>query len=324
MTTMPFQPRCDWPRVDLPVRVDRTGITGPTPGQARGPFWRRVGDGWYVPSTADPAVVEQRIVEAAVHLPSHGALTGWAALRVAGGSYFDGRRGRTSLPVALALGATSGRRRRAGLRLAYERLDHEDVLTVHGLRVTVPPRALFDELRLPGSLVRAVTAADMALAAGLVTLEEMDRYVVTRLRFRRSALALEALALADAGSRSPTETWLRVFCHRRLGLRALRTNQPIFDLYGRLVCIADLVDEQAGLVLEYDGAEHRTAERQHRDVVRTEACRAVGLEQCTVTSKDLRDTDALAARISASRRRAAEQKRRAWTLERPPGWRMPW
>ena len=321
---MPFHPCCDWPDVHRPVRVDPTGTSGPTPGQARGPSWRRVGDGWYVPATADRSIVEQRIVEAAVHLPQYGALTGWAALRVAGGGYFDGRRDHIALPVPLALGATSGRRRSTGLLLSYERLDPSDAQVLHGLRVTVPARALFDELRRPGPPGRAVVAADMALAAGLVTPEEMDRYVLPRSEFRRSPLAVEALALADPGSRSPAETWLRVFCHQRLGLKALRTNQPVFDLRGRLICIADLFDDVAGMVIEYDGAEHRTADRQHRDVVRSEACRAAGLEQCTVTSRDMRDTDALASRILACRRRALTQTQRAWTLEAPPGWRMPW
>jgi very-short-patch-repair endonuclease len=271
----------------------------------------------------DPSVVEQRIVEATVHLPPYGALTGWAALRVAGATYFDGRLGRQALPVPLALGSSSGRRSRPGLRFAYERLDPGDVTEMRGLRVTVPARALYDELRLPGRGATGVVAADMALAARVVTVEEMDGYVMPRLGFRRSHLALEALALADPGSRSPTETRLRVFCHH-LGLRGLRTNQPVFDLRGRLICIADLFDEEAGLVIEYDGAEHRTAERQHRDILRSDACRSAGLEYCPVSAPDMRDTRDLGDRILASRRRAKASTLRAWTLQRPRGWRIPW
>ena len=53
----------------------------------------------YVPVPVSP-MVEQRIVEHGVRLRS-GAVTGWAALRLWGGGYFDGldRDGRTPLPV---------------------------------------------------------------------------------------------------------------------------------------------------------------------------------------------------------------------------------
>ena len=321
---MPFEPRCRWPHVEHPVRVDPLGRAGPTPGQARGPHWRSVGNGFFVPSETDSSVVEQRVVEAAVHLPPEGAITGWAALRVAGATYFDGTvRGRVQ-PVALAAGGSAGRRRKPGISWTYERIDGEEVTLVHALRTTTPARALYDELRRPGLGVDAVVAVDMALAAGVVSWAEIDACVTDRRGFRRSHLAQAALSRADGGSRSPTETRLREHCRRRLGLTSLRTNQPVFDLRGRLICIADLFDEQAGLVLEYDGAAHRTAERQHRDVVRADRCRTAGLEYCVVTSLDLRNTAPMNERILAARRRGLAATHRGWTLDRPPGWRMPW
>lgn len=326
MGCMPFELRRPWPQVHMPVRVDPAGVQGPTSGQAKGPRWRRVGHGWYVPSNADPALPEQRIVEAAVHVPAGGALTGWAALRAWGAGYFDGRVGARTLPVPLALGSTSGRRGRPGIELLYEELPSNEVAEVHGLRVAVPARALLDELRRPGPAVDAVVAADMALASRVTSWAQMDRLVLERTWFRRSHLALDALALADDRSRSPAETRLRVLCRLRLGLSALRPNCPVFTLDGDLVCIPDLFDELSGLVLEYDGAEHRTADRQHRDVLRAEACRAVGLEYCTVTSRDFRDTRAMGRRILAARQRGltARASRAAWTTTPPPAWRMPW
>jgi len=49
--------------------------------------------------------VEQRIVEAAGHLPPGGMVTGWAALRLLRGGFFDGvaRDGSTEFPVTLLL-----------------------------------------------------------------------------------------------------------------------------------------------------------------------------------------------------------------------------
>ena len=49
--------------------------------------------------------MEQRIVEAAGHLPPGGMVTGWAALRLLRGGFFDGvaRDGSTEFPVTLLL-----------------------------------------------------------------------------------------------------------------------------------------------------------------------------------------------------------------------------
>jgi hypothetical protein len=46
--------------------------------------------GFYLPREIDRDVVEQRILEEAMRLPPGGAVTCWAALRMAGGNFFDG------------------------------------------------------------------------------------------------------------------------------------------------------------------------------------------------------------------------------------------
>src|SRR5262245_65964397 len=79
------------PEVVLPVRRDRNGTTGPTKAQAAGPFWRASSHGLHVPAGVDATVPEQRIVEAAAVLPPYGGVTGWAALRWGGATWFDGR-----------------------------------------------------------------------------------------------------------------------------------------------------------------------------------------------------------------------------------------
>ncbi|MFD0806573.1 hypothetical protein ACFQ0K_10795 [Nocardioides caeni] len=57
------QPR---PGLVRPVRLDPSGVRGPTRGQARNRSrYRRSSFGFYVPATADRGNVEQRIVEAA-------------------------------------------------------------------------------------------------------------------------------------------------------------------------------------------------------------------------------------------------------------------
>lgn len=57
-------------------------------------------------------------------------------------------------------------------------------------------------------------------------------------------------------------------------------NSPIYDLTGRLLGIADLLDLQAGVVGEFDGAEHRGARRHtevdQRDLIAERSVRRLG------------------------------------------------
>ena len=55
---------------------------------------------------------------------------------------------------------------------------------------------------------------------------------------------------------------------RHAGLPYPLVNQPVFDLSGNLMGIADLFDPQLGVVGEYDGAAHKARERHRRDVAR--------------------------------------------------------
>src|SRR4051812_49138475 len=102
-----WQATCERPR-DLfaPMRVDPTGLTGPTKRQASGPRFRQTSPGLYVPASVDIDVVEQRIFEQAHRIRSDGAVTGWAALRWRGAVYFNGTTsgGHASLPVPLVVG----------------------------------------------------------------------------------------------------------------------------------------------------------------------------------------------------------------------------
>src|SRR5215203_931560 len=111
-------------RVVLPVRVDPTGRDGPTKGVAQGSGWRRTAEGLYVPAAVDDSLVEQRIVEQGARL-TRGVVTGWAALRLLGGGYFDGlaRDGRTRLPVPVA---ANGDRLRPGPLLEVRRVVVEE------------------------------------------------------------------------------------------------------------------------------------------------------------------------------------------------------
>ena len=102
-------------------------------------------------------------------------------------------------------------------------------------------------------------------------------------------------------------------------LPAPLVNCPIHDRGGRLLGIADLLDEGAGLVVEFDGAEHRRATRQTADVKKEDRLRRVGLEVARVTGLELPDRPMVVERLLAARSRAAflPPEQRSW-VARPP------
>jgi hypothetical protein len=287
----------------LPVPVDPTGRDGPTKAQAGGPRWRRVALNRYVPVTVG-ATPEQSIAEAATNLPSDGAVTGWGALRLAGAAYFDGACGRASAPVMLAAGPRRGRRCRAGVTWSYEPFGDDEVVHLRGVPCLHPRRALFDELRRLPTWREAVVAMDMAAAAQVTSVDRVGRYLDTHRGFRRSSLVATVLARSSERSRSPKESELRLAWVHDAGLPEPLVNSGLYDADGRFVAVPDLLDEEAGLVVEYDGEEHRSIRRHHADVHREDRCRRVGLEYCTVTAPDLHDLPRLVERLRATRARA--------------------
>jgi very-short-patch-repair endonuclease len=279
-----------------------------------------VGTGLYVRSEVESTRPEQRAVEALSAVAGDGVLSGWAALYLLGAAYFDGvRRDGTPDPVRVIVGPGPGRRTPRGVVLSYEMTRPEEVIDVAGLPVVTPERALFDLLRGPPHDREAVVAADMALASALVRLGELRGYVAARSTWRRARWAATALEHASHRSRSPQETRLRLVWTLDAGLPTPLLNQPVFTTQGEFVCIADLLDPEAGLVVEFDGAEHRKGERHAKDVARTERIRDVGLEITSVTGRDIDQRRLVVHRLLSARSRALflPEARRRWTLETP-------
>lgn len=104
-------------------------------------------------------------------------------------------------------------------------------------------------------------------------------------------------------------------------------NQPVFAMTGRLLGFPDLLDIETGLVVEYDGDDHRSAKRHSRDVQREAAFRDHGLEVTRLTGIDVREPARAIARLQAARDRAARniqgqmrsQKTKKWTTVPPTG-----
>lgn len=304
-----------------PVAVDPRGITGPTRHEVREHGWRRTTHGFYVPRGTPTDVPEQRILEQSLRLPEGGVVTGWAALRLHGARFFDGLGpdGRTELPVPLAVGPGGRIRSGAGVTVSWERLAPDETVVRQGIPVATVERALFDAMRAAEDCRARVVAMDMAAAAGLVSIRRMQAYVEEHRAWRRAAALPGALELASEHSLSPPEVGLRLAWRIDADLPPVLVNCPVHDRGGRLLGIADLLDVEAGLAVEFDGAEHRTASRHTRDVAKDEAFRSRRLEVTRVTGRDLRDRELVVRRLHAARARARFESvtERLW-VPRPP------
>ena len=262
---------------------------------------------------------EQRIVEAMCGLPDDAVLTGWGSVRMHGGAFFDGRCGRDVLPVDALLPPGTHLRPRPGVRLVEGTPDA--VVVIHGLRCTSIVTAVFDAMRFRSQVRDAVVDADMAAAARLLTIDRLREHLGAKTSWRGTpgvSLVRAALPLTSDRSASPQETRLRLVWQLDAGLPTPLVNWSVYDRTGRLLGIPDLLDPVAGLVVEYDGDDHRDPARHSDDIDREAGFRAVNLEVTRVTGRDLRRTPELVHRLRTARARArfAAPDARAWLLGR--------
>jgi hypothetical protein len=183
--------------------------------------------------------------------------------------------------------------------------------------VTTPVRATFDGMRKTRSLADSVAFADAMLAPGLVSPRVLNAYVLSRPGWRGVPRARRAAELADGRAASPWESLLRVEYVDACRLPAPLVNQPVYDLNGFLLGIADLLDDEAGLVTEFDGQHHRERAQHRADNVREERLESAGLIVVRVDSTDLlRHREEVRHRIRTAWRRgiSRDRSRDRWTL----------
>lgn len=246
-----------------------------------------------------------------MRLPPGGAVTRWAALRLHGAAYFDGGDGRL---VAL-IGGIRRPRATQGVSVSRAFVDPAAIVEVEGIPVVTPSRALLDEVTSLPAIEAAVVAIDMALAAGLLSQGDLEAQWSVDAHRHRGPFARSASAAARPNSSSPQESRTRLVWELRAGLPRLAVNPRVCSQQGDFVLMPDLLDVEAGLAVEYDGAVHLSVARRFRDVSREDAARAVGLDVMVVTAPDLWTASELAERMRRRRRQALEQPRpRRWSL----------
>lgn len=317
-----WDPRSERPD-DLvaPVRLDPTGVSGPTRHQAAGRLWRQTSSGMYVPASA-PDHVDQRILEQGSRIRSYGAVTAWAGLRWRGASFFDGTASSgETLPVPLVTGHHE-LRPDPRVVITKTQLAPTERELVGEIWVATADRSVFDEVIRHGERRQGIVDVEMAIAAKLLTISDFRAYVDRRNAWTGVGLARDAASAAGLGCRSPQEVRMVLVWMWDADLPRPLCNVPIFDREERLIAIVDLLDVEAGCVGEYQGADHKEGERHRRDVAREQKLRDHRLECFELVGGDLQDRDLSAKRMVAARERSLFEppSRRTWTLRHPAWW----
>jgi hypothetical protein len=274
----------------------------------------------YVPSSVDGEVVEQRILEQGARIPAWGAVTGWAALRWHGATYFDGTR-YDGMPLPVPLIVHDGIRPDPRFTQTEAQLAPSELTMVDGLPVATVQRALFDEVvRLRPRVREAAVAISMTAAAFLISVRLFAMYVAQRNAWTGVPHAREAVKLARDDCRSPQEHRMVMVWMLDAGFDAPLCNREVFDHDGRLIGVPDLFDPVAGLVGEYQGVDHKNGPQHRKDVAREERFRDHGLEFFELVGGDIANRQVAVQRMVNARRRAKflPPESCAWTLEPPP------
>ncbi|GAA2151272.1 hypothetical protein GCM10009844_33230 [Nocardioides koreensis] len=170
------------------------------------------------------------------------------------------------MPISVFRPSGNGRLRN-GISASGERnLEPQDVVELHGLRVTTPLRTAWDLGRVRWT-EPAISALDAMLRLDVFSREELLAGV-ERFRRMRWITTLRTMApLADGRSESPGESVLRL----RWIECSLPAPTPQYEVFrgGRLLARLDLANPELRFAAEYDGAEwHSSPEQQQHDSLR--------------------------------------------------------
>lgn len=309
----------------VPQRSATVLAGGATPDELRGPRYERRSHGLLLPANVEGDPVLMRIADAVGLMTSSCLLGGWASLRAQGNIWFDGLDANGNERLAMVHCLPGSQLRHRSIIRAFRGVVHPDeVVDFENYSLTTMARAAFDEMRMAKSVREAVVILDMATSTTIArphtTIERVERVFLSHHKVRGLVQARKALALGSTRSASPWETRTRLIAELDAGVPRLTVNVPIFDPYGNLLGIADLLDEEAGLVIESDGAHHRENESHTEDNRREEKFERSGLVVSRVTSLDHKDRWRTVGRIAAARRDAVATTKHEWTTAKPDWW----
>jgi hypothetical protein len=270
-------------------------------------------------AAAGTVTTEQRIRDVVPVLPPDGVVGGWAAAWLHGAEDLDGWSRRGDLPVLICVPRNRSVRERPGIAVLRSDLAPQDVTTARGIPVTSGTRTALDLARLCPDPRRGVIAIDALWNAGVTSGPEVLARLAQLPRLRGGGIAAQAAEWASPRVRSPKETELRMIWTRDAGLPAPLVNELVVDGDGNALGHPDLLDEESGLVGEFDGRGHLDLEVSTVDNVRQEGLERNGLVVVRFTSLDTaaRQRVRTVHRIQDARRRAlAAPGPRSWRVRR--------
>ena len=239
-----------------------------TPGQLRGPRFRRLLPDVYAPRDLTPDLA-LRSRAAHVWLAGDGVLAGYSASEI-----YRATCAPADAPAEVII---PGRARRppAGVTVRRDLITEDEHRLYHGLRVTTPTRTAYDLARRAPTLIESVVAVD-ALAgrfgfAPRDILALARRYPRARGRRRLAEVVDHSEPLAE----SPMETRLRMLLVLA-GLPRPKVRHTIVDERGRMLATVDLAYPKARVAIEYEGGDHFERRRVVRDVRRGTRLVALG------------------------------------------------
>jgi very-short-patch-repair endonuclease len=257
----------------------------------RSTAWRRLYRGIYADADL-PDSFGVRLTGAALLVPSSAVFSGRTAAYLHGATTLvdSGTPVEVSVPAGVRFGPVTG------LRVRSVTLLPADIGVVQRRRCTTGVRSALDIARWE-PLIEAVVALDVLLARVVVGRSEL-REAAGALGSRRGARrAQRAIALADHRAESPPESRLRVLL-ALAGLSAV-PQFTVRNADGDFVARVDLALPEHRVAIEYDGAWHAEPGQFAKDRRRLNALVAAGWTVVHVTAADLREADALIARIRA-------------------------
>lgn len=163
------------------------------------------------------------------------------------------------------------------------------------VRLTSPLRTAWEVCALE-TTASAVALLDGMTRAGHLHAAALGGLVVSTRGQWGSRRVAKVVPLVDGRSESPPESWVRVAC-ARAGLLA---PVPQYDVVegGEFLGRVDLAWPGQRLIVEYEGAYHFEGLQIQRDDRRYERLVAAGWRVIRLSAVDLRDMDAVVARIA--------------------------
>jgi hypothetical protein len=243
-------PVIPWALTTRPFTLVEAQQAGLTRKQLQGASWRRISAGHYAWAglRENPGLILASVLN---RLPAGAAFSGHTA------GWLHGLDLAPCAPVEVTIPKGFGTSALVDVSVRQVSLHDSDVIVQRGLPTTSAFRTVFD-LGSRRPLIEAVVAVDMALHDGLVGLSDLQQWAAAHCGSKRIKQFRQVVALAEPATESPMETRMRMTLVLA-GLPRPKAQIALHDAQGSFLGRADLYYPDQRLILEYDGATHRTS-----------------------------------------------------------------